>query len=137
MMEAANSTGLDLDSRGVDDDDGLTKTTEFHGLTTGMQVYGYVLVGLILVMGMVCLVWTCRNKHKSVVKASQPCFLELICLGVVLFGSSIFPMSVDDEFASTEESNQVRCDITTCCFIDWMLPSTVLLTFACLLYCTR
>merc|ERR1711862_978986 len=46
-------------------------------------------------------IWTYRNRKGKIVLASQPTFLYVICLGTFMMGSAIFPLSIDDEIASS------------------------------------
>ena len=56
-----------------------------------------------------CGVWTYCNRQNAVVKASQPFFLVIICVGCFVMTSSIIPLSVDDSIASQEGASMVSC----------------------------
>ena len=43
-----------------------------------------------------CIVWTYTNRMNRVVRASQPFFLTMIAVGVLIMSVSILPMSIDD-----------------------------------------
>jgi hypothetical protein len=48
-----------------------------------------------ILSAIVCAVWTWRNRSTRIVRASQPFFLGLLCFGVVIFASTIIPLSFD------------------------------------------
>ena len=60
------------------------------------------------------LVWTEKNHKQRVVRASQPLFLRVICVGVMIFASSIVPLNIDDRIASIH-----GCSIA-CNFYYWL-----------------
>lgn len=47
-------------------------------------------------------IWVYINRKHPIVTASQPVFLYCFCLGTFIMGSTIIPLSVDDENASEE-----------------------------------
>ena len=77
--------------------------------------FGYLLGRLVMVLSILFTVWTigCRKYH--IVKASQPIFLVMICFGVVVLASSIFPLGIDDGIASESACN------AACMLIPWLL----------------
>ena len=78
---------------------------------------------LIMILGavVVCLSvgfawWTHRNSHTCrVVQASQPFFLQLVNVGTLLMGGSIFTLAIDDKIASDR-----GCTIS-CAMFPWLL----------------
>jgi len=83
-------------------------------LTTSVRATGLTVCGLIFALALFFGVWTRRNCKKRVVKASQPEFLYMICFGVVVLGSTLIPLSIDDGVASVE-----GCD-TACISVPWL-----------------
>eukprot|EP00804_Cyclotella_cryptica_P011025 CCRYP_017488-RA/>CCRYP_017488-RA protein AED:0.30 eAED:0.30 QI:710/1/0.9/1/0.44/0.3/10/542/659 len=55
-----------------------------------------------------CALWTYCYRSDRVVKASQPFFLMIICMGCFVMSSSIIPLSIDDSIASEEGASMVR-----------------------------
>jgi hypothetical protein len=60
---------------------------------------GLVMAGIIFLMSIAgCSLWTLfQNGGRRIVRASKPIFLWLICLGTMLMGSSLIPLSLGDE----------------------------------------
>ena len=57
-------------------------------------------------------VWTWINRTSHVVRASQPLFLIIICLGVVLMSASVVTFGVDSPPFSLGVAN-------ACCMLNW------------------
>mmetsp|Transcript_5580 Transcript_5580/g.11781 ORF Transcript_5580/g.11781 Transcript_5580/m.11781 type:complete len:215 (-) Transcript_5580:588-1232(-) len=72
------------------------------------------------------IVWIERSKTVRIVRASQPIFLLFICTGVFLMGSSIIPLSIDDEIASA-----YACSVS-CMLVPWLYAIGFALVFAAL-----
>ena len=70
--------------------------------------------------------WTQIYKDEAVVRASQPIFLHIICVGTLLMGSSIIPLTVDDGVAS-----QDGCNIA-CHAFPWLLFNGFAIAFSAL-----
>lgn len=62
------------------------------------SVVGYVLCALIIGTSIACIVWTLIHRQHQVVQASQPMFLHMICIGTLLMGAAIPPLSMDDHY---------------------------------------
>jgi hypothetical protein len=71
-------------------------------------------------------VWTLQNTSNRIVKASQPIFLVLICIGSLFMSASIIPLSIDDEIASPR-----ACSIS-CMLVPWLYTTGFALVFAAL-----
>ena len=99
-------------------------TVDMNYIGTGWRAAGLTMAGLILLLSIGWAVWTRRNHTKRVVRASQPLFLYMICAGCFLMGSSIFPLSVDDEIAS-------GCDIA-CVAFPWIFSFGWIFSFSAL-----
>lgn len=52
--------------------------------------------GIIMLMSIAWGIWTVLNRKKRVVKASQPFFLIMLCIGTFLIASSIIPTSFQE-----------------------------------------
>lgn len=81
---------------------------DMNYIGTGLRVGGLVLCGIILALSLGFAVWTKYFEKQQVVRASQPIFLLIICAGTLLMGSTIIPMSFDDEIA-TDEGLDIAC----------------------------
>jgi len=73
-----------------------------------IRIVGFCLAGLIMssAIGFAC--WCLINRQKHAVKLMQPLFLVTLCVGIFVGGSSLIPMSIDDENAS-EDSADIAC----------------------------
>jgi ABC-type sugar transport system substrate-binding protein len=58
--------------------------------------------------------WVIWNRKRRVVKASQPVFLLMICIGTFVMALTVIPLSIDDGIASDE-----RCD-SSCMATPWL-----------------
>lgn len=94
----------------------LVKVTPEENLNQidGIRPVGLALMGLVAAASVGFAVWTYVNRKDRVVKASQPMFLGLICLGTFITACSIIPLSIDDSIAS-----QRGCDIA-CMAVPWL-----------------
>jgi hypothetical protein len=45
---------------------------------------------------LVCAIWTFRKRNETVVCTSQPFFLMIVISGIMIFASTIIPLSFDD-----------------------------------------
>mmetsp|Transcript_24475 Transcript_24475/g.45248 ORF Transcript_24475/g.45248 Transcript_24475/m.45248 type:complete len:121 (+) Transcript_24475:835-1197(+) len=70
--------------------------------------------------------WTFKNRKERLVRASQPLFLLLICLGCFVMSSAILPFSIDDSIAS-----QRGCDVA-CMAWPWLFSSGFAVAFSAL-----
>jgi hypothetical protein len=103
-----------------------TNNTNLNQLGSGIRGYGFAIASLTMVLAWVFALWSYKHRFSPVVKASQPFFLILICLGVFVLASSIFPMAIDDGFASVE-----ACD-KACMSIPWLITMGWSILFAAL-----
>lgn len=106
-------------------------TVDKNYIGTGWRAAGLSLMGVILLLSILFGLWTWRKRNTRVIKASQPFFLYIICIGCFLMGSSIIPLSIDDEIASTE-----GCDIA-CTAFPWIFSSGWVIAFSALFTKTR
>ena len=72
------------------------------------------LMSLILLSSLSSAIWVFVKRSSTVVQASQPPFLWLICCGIAVMGSSLFTMGVDDGMAS-----QAVCSVA-CMATPWL-----------------
>ena len=67
--------------------------------------FGWTLAVVVMVASASCAGWTIINKNTGVVRASQPLFLVLICIGTGVMGSAMIPLGFDDGNASEAGAN--------------------------------
>jgi gamma-aminobutyric acid type B receptor len=81
----------------------------------GLAILGYVLFALIAAVSLGLMVWTQLHKNTRVIKASQPFFLQMIIVGILIFSSAIVPLTID-----TDRHSQEASDIA-CMTVPWLL----------------
>ena len=81
----------------------------------GLAILGYVLFSLIATVSLGLMVWTQLHKNTRVIKASQPFFLQMIIVGILIFSSAIVPLTID-----TDRHSQEASDIA-CMTVPWLL----------------
>ena len=91
-----------------------------------LRILGIALASLILLMSVAFAACTIVKRNDHVVRASQPVFLLLLCLGTCIMGLAIIPLSIDDEIASTH-----ACDVA-CMTSPWFTSVGFTLTFSAL-----
>ena len=72
---------------------------------------GLALMSIVMITSVAFAIWTHRNRKARVVRASQPIFLILLCVGAVILSSAIIPLSIDDSVASPSGCN-IACMAT-------------------------
>lgn len=80
-----------------------------------LSILGYLIYALIVASSLFLMVWTHLHKETRVVKASQPFFLQMIIVGILIFSSAIIPLSIDDQ-----KNSQKSCDMA-CMATPWLL----------------
>lgn len=91
-----------------------------------LRITGFIMAGLLLVASVISAIWTVANRKAHVVKASQPIFLLLLCMGTLIMGFAIIPLGIDDELAST-----TLCSLA-CMSSPWFASVGFALVFAAL-----
>ena len=61
------------------------------------------------------MVWTFLHKNARVIKVSQPFFLQMIIVGILVYSSAIVPLAFDDKRFSQEASD------IACMTVPWLL----------------
>lgn len=67
-----------------------------HSISMGLKTFNFLLVALIILIAGFFFVWTLTYLNEPIIKASQPHFLLLICLGCILSTLTIVPLSLDN-----------------------------------------
>ena len=57
---------------------------------------GYTCFAIVAFSTLMCVAWTIYYRGNVIVKAAQPFFLLMVCCGVLIMGSSLVPLSLDD-----------------------------------------
>jgi len=99
---------------------------EDKNLIGDVRWIGYALGFVIIAMALLFSGWVAINRKHRVVKISQPIFLHLICLGVLVLSSAIFPLGIDDT-DSTEQGRNAAC-----ASIPWLVSLGFSLVFSAL-----
>ena len=105
---------------------GVYVPNEEKNYLTKIRPVGYTLLAIILAFSLGAAFWIYVKRSAIVVKASQPPFLALICLGTTVMGSSIITMGIDDSIAS-QDGCSVACMIT-----PWLVAVGFSITFSAL-----
>lgn len=80
-----------------------------------LRYYGYSIAIVQMALAVGFAIWTYVYRSSPIIRASQPFFLILLCLGTFTFSASIFPMVIDDEKFSVEACSR------SCMALPWLL----------------
>ncbi len=94
---------------------GIYKPPHDYNYIGNMRYFGWTLASLVVLCSIVMAAWVASNRKARIVRASQPIFLILICMGCLLMGGGMYPLSIDSEIASVE-----GCNIA-CMVAPWLL----------------
>lgn len=95
-----------------------------NNLIGNLRVVGFVLFGIVVVTATSFASWMYINRKVRVVRVSQPMFLILVAVGVVIMTSSMIPLSFDD-------SDHVNTT-ASCMSIPWLTFTGFSTTFSAL-----
>jgi Receptor family ligand binding region/7 transmembrane sweet-taste receptor of 3 GCPR len=73
----------------------IAPNVERNHMHTATRAVILIFCAVAIVSAIGCAVWTWSHRNERIVRASQPFFLGLLCLGSVVFASSIIPISFD------------------------------------------
>lgn len=93
-----------------------------------LRFLGISLFAVIAFLAVSFAAWTCLMSSVRVVVASQPQFLLLICLGAIVCGSALIPLSLDDSHPNFEGTRADRA----CQSIPWLASIGFTLMFSAL-----
>lgn len=102
-------------------------SVDYKYIGTGLRAAGLVLCALVMLQAIGFALFTKTNQASRVVKASQPVFLYIICLGTLIMSAAIIPLSIDDEIASVS-----GCSIA-CQSVPWLICNGFSIAFASIL----
>eukprot|EP00814_Leptocylindrus_danicus_P000473 CAMPEP_0116042512 /NCGR_PEP_ID=MMETSP0321-20121206/25738_1 /TAXON_ID=163516 /ORGANISM="Leptocylindrus danicus var. danicus, Strain B650" /LENGTH=948 /DNA_ID=CAMNT_0003523011 /DNA_START=76 /DNA_END=2922 /DNA_ORIENTATION=+ len=81
-----------------------------NSIPDGLRYSGWALSGIAIICSLYFALWTFKNRNVRVVRASQPSFLIMVCVGVFIMSTSIIPMGFDDVIVS-QEGNDIACAV--------------------------
>lgn len=99
---------------------------DLHQISLGLRIAAGIMMGLIFIFSIGFMGWTYYHRTTHIVRASQPFFLYIICIGTFIMGSAIIPISIDDGIVSVE-----GCDIA-CMFSPWLVTYGFVIAFSAL-----
>ena len=70
---------------------------------------GYVLMGIVIALGIICLLWSYLRRASRVVQASQPIFIGLVVAGCVVMSTTIIPLSMEETTVNDQSGLDVSC----------------------------
>jgi len=91
-----------------------------------LVILGYVYFTIVALVVLGCGVWLVVNRKQRVVYASQPPFLCMVCVGALVLGSTILPLTVNTQRYTEHESD------AACMAIPWLFSIGFTTTFAAL-----
>ena len=71
-------------------------------LSPGARIFGLVLCGAALLLSIFFYAWTSSYRKTVVVRASQPLFLDLLCVGTFIMAAAVIPMSIEESDAACQ-----------------------------------
>jgi len=74
--------------------------TNSNFINTSVRVITYSLFGVASLLSIAFAVWTWRKRKSRIVRASQPFFLYLLCVGCALLTCAIIPLGIDHSISS-------------------------------------
>ena len=93
-----------------------------------LRFVGFVSFGVVFLAAVSLMVWTAKRRNAPLVRAAQPFFLFLVAGGVVIFASSLVPLSLRDGGAEMEPARGKAI----CMSIQWLAFSGFTCIFAAL-----
>ena len=80
-------------------------------ISPGLRGTFYALAFIIFGMSIFFSCWTFYYRESKVVRAAQPLFLHIICLGTFIMGATIITLGIDDSVA-TEHGCTIACNLS-------------------------
>jgi len=81
-------------------------------LSKWVQTLGLSLLCITWFVGLICALGVYLTREDSIMKAGQPIFLEVLCLGSVMTSTAIFTLSFDEGSGWSVQSLSVACTVT-------------------------
>jgi len=102
--------------------------TQFDYYSKATRTVAWIMCILVVGLSIAMMFWTRIHETHRVVRASQPIFLYVICLGCLLFASAILPLTIDP---SVGQVTTRGCDVA-CQTVPWLLSIGFSLIFSAL-----
>jgi len=80
-----------------------------------IRIAGFVLTAVVVFTSLFFAGFVIWNRELRIVKTMQPVFLTTICFGILVLGTAIIPLSIDDEIASDNACGKA------CMATPWLL----------------
>jgi len=100
--------------------------TDYKYIGKSVRISGLFMAAFIILLSVICGTWSIWLRKTYVVRASQPIFLLILCVGTLIMGASIIPLSIDDEISSNN-----GCRIA-CMAVPWLFSTGFATIFAAL-----
>jgi len=98
-------------------------------INSSLAIFGYVLFSIQCLLSIICGLWTAYYRKRKVVKASQPLFLGLVCLGVFVMNCSILPIGVQGNYRDDPSIAKVDA---ACMALPWLFSIGFAIIFSAL-----
>ncbi len=136
-------TNSNYRSIGVGPNATCTETEDFTDVDDAWHAVGYSLFAMQTLLSLFFMVWTLIFRKRTIVKASQPEYMALICIGVWIIACGILPLSLQEggyryqqDVNTGEMTNQPNADIykvdAACMAYPWLFAIGFALTFGAL-----
>jgi ABC-type sugar transport system substrate-binding protein len=98
-----------------------------------LVILAWFLFGIIALLSISFACWSIRRRKHRVVRASQPEFLVLICVGCFIMGSSLIPLTIDDSSSDGDiTTDDTQSADIACQAFPWLFSIGFTLTFSAL-----
>jgi len=84
----------------------LPELTVNENYIEGLHILGYFLFALIASIAIGLSIWVFVKRKTRVVKASQPFFLQMIIIGILIFSSAMVPLAFENTRHSQKAADQ-------------------------------
>ena len=73
------------------------------------RTVGYVLMGIVIILGIICLLWAYLRRKSRAVQASQPIFIALVIAGCVVMSTTTIPISMEETTVNDQSGLNASC----------------------------
>lgn len=105
----------------------LRDQPEQNYLSSAVRAVGFTGLGFSLLCSVAAMIWVYIHRKHRVLRASQPFFLYLLCLGAIISVSAIFPASFDEGSGWSESQLSNACVV-----IPWLFSTGYVLVYGAL-----
>ena len=99
-------------------------------LLEGLEFVGYTAYGIVVATSIVCTFWAIVNRNAIIVRTAQPFFLLVLIAGILMLGSTIIPLSFDDDGSPDSMSDSFGTGV--CMSQPWLAFTGFSIIFAAL-----